>query len=263
MLTITDLGMKFRGENNSIVQAISGVTLTIPDGQFVCILGPSGCGKSTMLRIIAGLQLGYDGIIEHDGSVSGWNTAMVFQEHALFPWLNVEKNVAYGLNLSVRRTKNPGDQKARVQKYLSLCRMDNSGGSFPHQLSGGMCQRVALARALVIEPDVLLMDEPFGALDPQTRTQLQQEVLTIHKTTKKTILLVTHSVEEAVLLADRIILLSGSPAGVRTDISMPHSHPRDPEDPDIIALRKQVTTILTDTPGDGETSDMKKSVLMK
>lgn len=244
MLTIQDLGMNYSGENGDVRPALANITITIQDGEFVCILGSSGCGKSTLLRIIAGLQHGYTGTIGHDISGGDIHAAMVFQEHALFPWLTVEENVGYGLRLAACKMSDRGEQDSRVRKYLQLCRMADSATALPHQLSGGMRQRVAVARALAVEPEVLLMDEPFSALDLSTRNQLQQEIISIHEMTHVTILFVTHSVEEAAMLADRILVLSGSPAGIGADILIPHPRMRDPDDPGMRAIRKQVASML-------------------
>lgn len=244
MLTITDLAIRFPGENGETCTALTGINLQVPDGQFICILGPSGCGKTTLLRIIAGLQGGYTGTINYDSGDFGLHTAMVFQEHALFPWLTVEKNVIYGLNLSVRKAKTPEDRKERARKYLDLCQMADAAESYPHQLSGGMRQRVAVARALAVEPEVLLMDEPFSALDPTTRTQLQNEVIRIHQVTRKTIICVTHNMEEAALLGDRVLILSNSPGSIVADIMVTQPHPRDPDDPAIIKIKKELAGMI-------------------
>jgi len=172
-------------------------------------------------------------------------TSMVFQEHALFPWLSVYDNVAYGLNLSVRK-KSDADIRSKVMEHLSLCKVDAFAGSYPYQLSGGMRQRVAIARALVVEPDVLVMDEPFSSLDTRTRVELEDEILKIQNKTGTTILMVTHNPWDAIYVADRVIILTGRPAKVKEIVPVPFSRPRDITDPAFISLRFNINRLISD-----------------
>ena len=194
-----------------------------------------------MLRIIEGIESTDTGAIhEPPGTEGRLSAAMVFQDHSLFPWLSIYENIVYGLRLAAH--KAPKDEvEERAKALLSLTHLDSFANSLPHQLSGGMKQRVAVARALAIKPQILLMDEPFSALDPFTRRELEDEVLRIRQVMKTTILLVTHNPEEAVYLADRIIVLSKRPAIVSRIIPVDLPHPRDPADPDFIRIRELVT----------------------
>ncbi len=226
--------------------AVEDATFSINKGEIVCIMGPSGCGKSTLLRMITGLESADAGVVGAANSTHAFSpsTAIVFQEHALFPWLTVYENVKYGLNLAVRK-KSAADPRSKVMEYLSLCKVDAFADSHPYQLSGGMRQRAAIARALVVEPDILVMDEPFSSLDPRTRLELEDEILKIQKKTGTTILMVTHSPEDAVYVADRIIMLTGRPARVKEVIPVPFSRPRDIADPAFIALRLYVNRLIS------------------
>jgi len=194
--------------------ALKDVNLTIGEREFVAIVGPSGCGKTTLLRIVAGLEAPSAGDVRVGGrpvAGPGPDRAMVFQQFALFPWKTVRENIAFGLkckNMSWR------ERNRVVQRYLDLLGMTGTEENYPHQLSGGMQQRVAIARSYAIDPDVLLMDEPFGALDAQTRTVMQEELIRISRVHPRTVLFVTHSVEEAVYLADRVVVLARNPGHV-------------------------------------------------
>ncbi|MCA1916725.1 ABC transporter ATP-binding protein [Methanospirillum hungatei] len=223
-------------------QALSDISCVIHKGEIVCLMGPSGCGKSTVLRILSGLESSDSGTIcGSDGDVfDPVHTAMVFQEHGLFPWLSVYDNIAYGLRMKVR--KIPQKQIAqKVHDLLSLVHMEEFANVLPHQLSGGMKQRVAVARALAIEPEILLMDEPFSALDPFSRHELQDEVIRIRDTLGTTFFIVTHNPEEAVYLGDRIIILSKRPSSVRKEIEVSSPRPRDLAEPEMIHLVREVT----------------------
>jgi len=222
--------------------ALTGVSLEVAPREVVCIMGPSGCGKSTLLRIIGGLESADTGTIRMGSDTTGGvaKTAMVFQDHALFPWLSVYENLAYGLRLSAQNV--PEDEiRKRAEALLALTRLDTFTHAFPHQLSGGMRQRVAVARALAVKPPVILMDEPFSALDPFTRRELEDEILRIRQELKTTILFVSHNPEEAVYLADRIVVLSQRPAVIADTITVTLPHPRDAADPAFIRIREQVT----------------------
>jgi len=209
------------------------VNMEIKTGEFVCILGPSGCGKSTLLNIIAGLENASEGkIFLNDQEVNGPgpDRAMMFQESALFPWLRVLANVEFGMKMTgvakeIRREK--------ALKYLKMVHLTKFQNSFIHELSGGMKQRVALARALTLDSEVLLMDEPFAALDSQTKNILQIELQRIWLETKKTIIFVTHNVEEAVLLADRVVVMTANPGQIKAEFNIQLSRPRQVEDIDL------------------------------
>jgi len=229
-------------DDEEICPALAGISFDVFANEILCIMGPSGCGKSTLLRIIEGLERADTGTIrEAPGNKAGGpSVAMVFQDHALFPWLSVYENIVYGLRLAAQ--KIPEDEvKERAEALLSLTHLDSFAHSYPHQLSGGMKQRVAVARALAVEPHILLMDEPFGALDTFTRMELEDEVLRIRLAMKTTILLVTHNPEEAVYLADRIVILSERPSVVSEILPVNLPHPRDPASPDFIKIRELVT----------------------
>ena len=229
--------------------ALGGINLEIRDGEFFAIVGPSGCGKSTFLEIVAGLIKPTSGSIYIDGvRISGpdHNRGIVFQGYALFPWRTVMGNVAYGL-------EEKGVQGSEIEKicmdYICLVGLSGFENHYPHELSGGMKQRVAIARALAYDPDILLMDEPFAALDAQTREILQDEVLRIWNKTKKTVLFVTHNIEEAVFLADRIAIMSGRPGVIKKIIDVPLSRPRQEEHrltQDFMRLRHDVGILVRD-----------------
>lgn len=226
-------------------QALAGISFDVASEEIVCIMGPSGCGKSTLLRVLEGLEKADAGTIQgNTGNGSGaLSTAMVFQDHGLFPWLTVSDNIAYGLRLNARKTPEE-ETRTRVADLLALTRLDAFAQSFPHQLSGGMKQRASVARALAVKPSILLMDEPFSALDPFTRRELEDEVLRIRSQMKTTILLVTHNPEEAVYLADRIVILSQRPAKVDGILPVDLPYPRDPADPAFIRIREDVTKMV-------------------
>jgi NitT/TauT family transport system ATP-binding protein len=210
-----------------ITLATTDVNFTVRRGEFVCIVGPSGCGKTTVLRILAGLETLLSGEVRID---SATQPAMVFQEASVLPWLTVAQNVAFPLSLKgVSRQR----QRERVGELLVLTGLTEFADAYPHQLSGGMKQRVSVARALVDDRDVLLMDEPFGALDEQTRLTLQQELLGIWERTGKTVVFITHSVDEALTLADRVLVMSPRPGTIVADLAVPFERPRD-----VVELRR-------------------------
>lgn len=226
------------------VAALNGVNLSVLDGEILCIVGPSGCGKTTLLRIIAGLEKPTSGDILLDGKAvvgPGSDRAMVFQEYALFPWRTVLENVIFGLELKKLQRK---EALMRAEEYIKLVGLSGFEDKYPHQLSGGMMQRAALARALACEPRILLMDEPFGALDAQTRNLMQKELLDIWEKTEKTIIFVTHNVEEAVYIGDRIVVLTARPAKVKTIIDVELTRPRDRLSPEFINLRRTIFSLL-------------------
>jgi NitT/TauT family transport system ATP-binding protein len=209
------------------VTALQDVNLTIDAGEFVCLIGASGCGKSTLLRIIAGFETASGGEATINGrkiTGPGPDRGMVFQDFALFPWLSVRDNIAFG---PVERGLSKADIQAKVDQFIGLVGLRKFADAYPHQLSGGMKQRVAIARVLANDASVVLMDEPFGALDAMTRERLQVELLEIWQRTKLTVIFVTHSIEEAVYLSDRVIVMTPGPGRIKNDISIALSRPRD------------------------------------
>lgn len=207
------------------IPALAQVTLQIAPSEFVCLVGPSGCGKSTLLRLIAGFEQPSGGeiVFATPQPLGKQRTAMVFQEQGLFPWLTVLDNMAFGLEMQGIRRQERYAQAHHFIKQLGLTGFANH---YPHQLSGGMRQRVGIARAWLAEADLLLMDEPFGALDAQTRLLLQETLLQIWKEQRKTVLYVTHDIEEAILLGDRILVMSGRPGRILEEITVPLARPR-------------------------------------
>ena len=241
VLSVVGIRKTFCGDGEPC-PALAGITFDVEGGEIVCIMGPSGCGKSTLLRIIGGLDHADAGSIEGVAGLGGGgaSAAMVFQDHALFPWLTVEENIAYGLRLAAQNI--PEDEvHHRVQELLTLIHLGSFAHSLPHQLSGGMKQRVSVARALAIRPSILLMDEPFSALDTFTRRELEDEILRIRQELKTTILMVTHNPEEAVYVADRVIVISERPAIVSEILPVNLLHPRSFTDPEFIRIREEVT----------------------
>jgi NitT/TauT family transport system ATP-binding protein len=222
---VEGLSKTYRDRRGHEVPALQAVDVAVEPEEFVAILGPSGCGKSTLLSIIAGLLPATAGAVFFEGEARPGRplTATVFQEFALFPWRTVRRNVEFGLEeLGVPA----GERATRVRSYLDLTGLAGFEGKYPHQLSGGMRQRVGLARALAVEPAVLLMDEPFSALDAQTRTLLMDELLAIWERTRKSILYVTHNIHEAVFMADRVVVLSRRPGRVLARVPIELPRPR-------------------------------------
>lgn len=249
VLSVSGVVKTFQGEGDSC-PALAGVSFSVAAREIVCVMGPSGCGKSTLLRIISGLDHADSGSIQGISGQGGHgvSAAMVFQDHALFPWLSVEENITYGLRLSAQEEQKE-DLPQRTAELLSLTHLDSFARSLPHELSGGMKQRVAVARALAIRPSLLLMDEPFSALDTFTRKELEDEILRIRQELKTTILMVTHNPEEAVYVADRIIILSERPAVVSEIVPVDIPYPRSPTNPEFIRIRELVTLKCRGLPG--------------
>ena len=220
---IVGLGKEFLSGQGSVV-ALDDINLRIAPGEFVCIVGPSGCGKSTLLRILAGLAKETSGTIKVEAP--GWaiENAMVFQESGLFPWMSVETNVGFGL---MTRRVPAAEAAARVEAALKLVGLTKFRRHYPHQLSGGMRQRSAIARAFVTDPGMLLMDEPLAALDAQNRVILQAELVRIWEQTRKTVIYITHSIEEALLLGDRTVVMTAQPGRIKQIIDVPFPRPRD------------------------------------
>ncbi|MBR3972320.1 MAG: ABC transporter ATP-binding protein [Oscillospiraceae bacterium] len=226
---IKDVKKIYEGRNGQTI-ALNGVNLDIYDNEFICVVGPSGCGKSTLLNIIAGLHEATSGDVLVDGvkvEGTGVDRGVVFQQYALFPWLTVKKNVMFGLNLKKDMTNEQREETA--MKYIKMVGLEKFADSYPKELSGGMKQRVAIARAYAVNPSLLLMDEPFGALDAQTRTQLQTELLKTWEEEKKTCFFITHDVEEAILLASKVIVMSARPGRIKEVIDIDIPYPRDQE----------------------------------
>ena len=225
-------------------QALQDITLSVAPGEFVCLLGPSGCGKSTLLNIIAGLEKPNSGEVMMDDHLvtgPGRDRVVIFQEAALFPWLNVCDNVAFGLaTAGLPRA----EYMNKAMQYLRLVRLGSFRNAFIHELSGGMKQRVALARALALEPQVLLMDEPFAALDAQTRDSLHDELQEIWAQTGKTILFVTHNVREAFVLGDRVLLMSARPGHIKREFRCKLPRPRQIEDYALVDAAREVLADL-------------------
>lgn len=209
--------------------ALNGVSMDITENEFVCVIGPSGCGKSTLLNMIAGLQGPTSGKIHLDGkeiTAPGPERGVVFQQYALFPWLTVRKNVEFGLKL---RGMQKSEMDGVVDKYLRMVELQDFADSYPKELSGGMKQRVAIARAYAMNPEILLMDEPFGALDAQTRAQLQEELLETWEKEQKTCFFITHDVEEAILLAQTVVIMSARPGRIKEVVKIDIPYPRNQE----------------------------------
>lgn len=231
------------------LQAIERFDLEIADGEFIAIVGASGCGKSTLLRLLVGLDREFQGDIRIAGKPIdgiGGERGIVFQEHRLFPWLSVEQNIALGL---VNEPLSETGKASKVADYLELVGLTAFARAYPHQLSGGMAQRVAIARGLVASPRILLLDEPFGALDALTRQQLQEELLRIRQRERITTVLVTHDVEEALFLADRVVVMAPRPGRIKRIVEVPLAHPRERGGYDFLRQREALLHELT---GEGD-----------
>lgn len=221
------------------VDVLKDINLDVKPGEFISIIGPSGCGKSTLLKLVLGLSkqtIGEITLGDHKIQEPGPDRGMVFQEARLFPWLTVKENIAFGLEHS----KLTEEDIETVKKHLCLVGLDNFPDAYPSQLSGGMQQRVSIARALVSHPQVLLLDEPFGALDAITRIYMQQEIVRIWQAEKSTILLVTHDIDEAIFLGDRVVVMSSRPATIKNIIPIDLPRPRDRNSYDFLGLRKKI-----------------------
>ncbi len=233
----------FRYDSHKL-KALGGINLTVNEGDFVCLVGPSGCGKSTFLRIVAGLETPDEGQIICNGNLvsgTGPDRIMVFQEGALFPWLKVQDNVEFGLKMAGK----PKEQREKISaQYLEMMQLTKFADSYTFQLSTGMKQRVAIARALVMDPDILLMDEPFAALDAQTRDLLLVEMQLIWEKTKKTILFITHNVAEAAVLGTKVVVFSNRPSTIKQEIENDSPRPRMPQDESLIKLQQDILNQL-------------------
>jgi NitT/TauT family transport system ATP-binding protein len=235
-----------RNGRREALRVLGGIDLAIAEGEFTAIIGPSGCGKSTLLAMLAGyLAPSAGGIFLRDREIDGPgpDRVMVFQQPTLFPWLTAAGNIRYGLRLAANR-RLAADAAGKVEALLDLVGLGGFAAHYPAELSGGMRQRVEIARALAVEPLVLLMDEPLGALDALTRLAMQREIIRIWEETKKTVLLVTHDIDEAVIMADRIVVLSQRPSVVKEVIEVRLPRPRHRDDPAVASVSRRVATLL-------------------
>ena len=243
---LQEVSLSYQTDSGSHLLALDRIELDVHPGEFLCIVGPSGCGKSTLLHLIAGLQKPTSGRIAMDGervTSPGTDRILIFQEHGLFPWLTVEQNVEFGMKM---KGISKSERRDRTRHYLRLVHLSQFKDSRPHQLSGGMRQRVALARALATEPDVLLMDEPFAALDAQTRDMLHDELEKIWAETGRTIVFVTHNVREAVRLGDRVALMSFRPGRVKKEFVVDLPRPRHLEEVEVARTAREILDHLRD-----------------
>ena len=242
-IQVNGVSKVFASEGRQVV-ALQDINLEIPRGQFTCLLGPSGCGKSTLLNAVAGFSPPTGGTILVDGApvaAPGPDRGMVFQEYALFPWMTVEQNVGFGLDIKGRPK---AEIRRTVDGLLGMLSLSDFRQRYPKDLSGGMRQRVAIARVLALDSPIMLMDEPFGALDALTRRNLQDELLRIWAELKKTILFVTHSIEEAIYMADRIVVMTYRPGTVKRDIIVDLPRMRDPAAPEFNALKRELGQLV-------------------
>ena len=245
LISLRGVSKRWSGEARAGV-ALSAVDLAVREGEFVCLCGPSGCGKTTVLNLVAGLEAPTEGAVRVRGEAvrgPGPDRTVMFQEHALFPWLTVAENVAFPLGVA---GVPAGERASRVERYLRMVHLWRFRASRPHELSGGMRQRAALARALVGEPSILLMDEPFAALDAQTRDVLHAELERIWMETRKTVVFVTHNVREAVRLGDRVVVMGTRPGRVKRDLAVDLARPRHANDRDVTELAAVVERALRD-----------------
>jgi NitT/TauT family transport system ATP-binding protein len=243
-----DVSLAFgHSARHGVLKVLEGVNFEVRAGEFICVIGPSGCGKSTLLSLLAGYLQPTDGtILVHDKIVAapGSDRVMVFQSSTLFPWLTAAGNVAYGLRLRANRAKAP-KWPARVGELLHLVGLDGFEHHYPAELSGGMCQRVEIARALAVDPETLLMDEPLGALDALTRLTMQGELIRIWQQTRKTVIFVTHDINEAIIMADRILVMRPRPSSVQEEIRVDLPRPRHRDDPKLGAMSRHIASLLS------------------
>ncbi|MCE2880539.1 MAG: ABC transporter ATP-binding protein [Comamonadaceae bacterium] len=243
-LSIENLSRVFTSPKGQTTQALTPVNFEVRENDFVTILGPSGCGKSTLLRIVAGLDRPTTGQVVLEGSPvqgPGADRGMVFQSYTLFPWLNIEQNIRFGLR---ERGMPEREQKERSDFFIAKVGLRGFEQHFPKQLSGGMQQRTAIARALANDPKILLLDEPFGALDNQTRVLMQELLLGIWESAQKTVLFVTHDIDEAIFMANRVVVFSARPGRIKTELAVPFPHPRHytiKTSPEFMTLKAQLT----------------------
>jgi ABC-type nitrate/sulfonate/bicarbonate transport system ATPase subunit len=236
-LTISNLSKRFSVDNEDI-SVLENISLTIADGEFVTIVGHSGCGKSSLLKIIAGLLSCTSGSVEANGKEivePDIDRGMVFQEHRLLPWMTVQDNIGFGLGHLPK-----AERDHVVRKYIAMMKLEGFENAYPHQLSGGMAQRASISRGLAANPSILLLDEPFGALDALTRIQMQREILRIWQEAKTTMILVTHDIDEAIYLGDRVVVISSRPGRVVEIIPVDIARPRDRSSSDFAYVKKKI-----------------------
>ncbi|KIL39467.1 sugar ABC transporter ATPase [Gordoniibacillus kamchatkensis] len=246
MIEIQHASKTFEQRTGGGFTAIDDVTLTIGRGEFVSLLGPSGCGKSTLLNLVAGFERTTQGSVQVNGQPvtgPGPDRVVVFQEHALFPWLTVLENVAFGLK---QKGVGKKERNERAMEQIRTVHLSKFADRYPHELSGGMKQRAAIARALAMDPDILLMDEPFAALDEQTRLILHKELEEIWMKTRKTILFITHNIREAVILSDRVLVMSTRPGRIKKEFAVKAARPRDAADSVLHHVEQAVMEALAD-----------------
>lgn len=245
-ILVSDVTKIYPGQGRPVM-ALDRVSLQVPEGEFVCVVGPSGCGKSTLLRILAGLVPCSSGTVAITGGGRGKPLhSLVFQEYAIFPWKTVLQNVAFGLQM---RGVVRSEREATAREWINRVGLAEFANAYPRQLSGGMRQRVGIARAFANDPEVLLMDEPLGALDAQTRLILMDELLQLWETDRKTVVYVTHDIEEAVLLGDRVVLMTARPGRLKVEFAVPFARPRGIEvmgDPAFATLSYKIWEALRD-----------------
>ena len=255
-IVVSGVSQIFRSDAREVV-ALQNIDLHIPQGQFICLLGPSGCGKSTLLNAIAGFTLPTAGsitVVNAQVTGPGPERGMVFQEYALFPWMTVADNVAFGLDI---KGMPKAQSRARVMQLLQQLKLHEFAQRYPKDLSGGMRQRVAIARILALDSPIMLMDEPFGALDALTRRNLQDELLRLWAELKKTIIFVTHSIEEAIYLADRIIVMTYRPGTIKRDISIDLPRLRDPASSQFNALKRELGELVMEEQARHQSDEVK------
>ncbi|MET1027037.1 MAG: ABC transporter ATP-binding protein [Dongiaceae bacterium] len=248
-LRIKNVTLRFPLKDGSVVTALDGISLDVAEKEFAVIVGPSGCGKSSLLRLVAGLNHQTGGTIDLDGkpvTKPGKDRGMVFQSYTLYPWLTVQKNVEFGLELAGMAAA----ERAKIaRRFITEVGLEGFEQAYPKQLSGGMMQRVALARALANDPEILLMDEPFGALDSQTRSLMQELLLQIWQHSQKTVLFITHDIDEAILLGDRVYVMSARPGRIKEMIAVDIPRPRTVElltSAPFIALKRRIMALIHD-----------------
>ena len=244
-IEVKNINKSFEGKKKDELSVLENINLTINDGELVCLLGPSGCGKTTLLRLIAGLDQPTSGEIVANGEVvkkpSG-DRAVIFQQYSLFPWLTVLQNVTFGLEMTTKNSKE--ENIAAAERYLKSVGLIDFKDSYPHELSGGMKQRVAIIRSLLNHSPILLMDEPFSALDMQNRHKLQEQLIGVWKRFENTIVFVTHDVDEAVYLADKIVILDKNPGRIAYVVDVDFERPRRRDSPEFIKLQESIVKDL-------------------
>lgn len=242
-ITIENVRKTFNSVEGEEVVALNGVNIDIKPGEFVSLIGPSGCGKSTLLRLIAGLDFPDSGALKLDGkkiTKPDCERGFMFQNHTLLPWLNIYDNISFGL----KARKIFRQKKEEVDEYMELVGLKGFEKSYPHQLSGGMCQRASLARSLVGHPKVLLLDEPLGALDAFTRMNMQDEILRVREEHNMTMIMVTHDVDEAIYLSDKVVIMSARPAKIEKIIDIQLERPRARSNPEFLRYRSEILKML-------------------